>query len=70
MDPDSDPDLSLYIAVMTLVIGAMTLFIGIMTLIGGLVFKLMASLLVYATQIVYITGIWSELKLFSVEFKM
>ena len=33
MDPDSDPDLSLFIAVMTLVIGVMSLFIGIMTLI-------------------------------------
>ena len=33
MDPGSDPDLSLFIAVMTLVIGVMTLFIGTMTLI-------------------------------------
>ena len=56
MDPDSDPDLSLLIAVMTLVIGVMSLFIGIMTLIRGLVLRLMAP------QIVYITGMWSELK--------
>ena len=62
MDPDSDPDLSLYIAVMTLVIGVMTLFIGIMALIGGLVLRLMARLIVHASQIVYITGIWPELK--------
>ena len=56
MDPDSDPDLSLFIAVMTLVIGVMPLFIGIMTLIRGLVLRLMASLIVHAPQIVYITG--------------
>ena len=62
MDPDSDPDLSLFIAVMTLVIGVMPLFIGIMTLIRGLVLRLMASLIVHAPQIVYITGMWSELK--------
>ena len=66
MDPDSDPDsdldLSLFIAVMTLVIGVMSLFIGIMTLIRGLVLRLMASLIVHAPQIVYITGMWSELK--------
>ena len=62
MDPDSDPDLSLLIAVMTLVIGVMSLFIGIMTLIRGLVLRLMASLIVHAPQIVYITGKWSELK--------
>ena len=62
MDPDLDPDLSLFIAVMTLVIGVMTLFIGIMTLIRGLVLRLMASLIVHAPQIVYITGMWSELK--------
>ena len=62
MDPDSDPDLSLFIAVMALVIGVMTLVIGVMALIGGLVLRLMASLIVHATQIVYITGIWSELK--------
>ena len=62
MDPDSDPDLSLFIAVMTLVIGVMPLFIGIMTLIRGLVLRLMASLTVHAPQIVYITGMWSELK--------
>ena len=59
MDPDSDPDLSLFIAVMTLVIGVMPLFIGIMTLIRGLVLRLMASLIVHAPQIVYITGMWS-----------
>ena len=52
MDPDSDPDLSLFIAVMTLVIGVMSLFIGIMTLIRGLVLRLMASLIVHAPQIV------------------
>ena len=62
MDPDSDPDLSLFIAVMTLVIGVMSLFIGIMTLIRGLVLRLMASLIVHAPQIVYITCMWSELK--------
>ena len=62
MDPDSDPDLSLFIAVMALVIGVMTLVIGVMALIGGLVLRLMASLIVHATQFVYITGIWSELK--------
>ena len=62
MDPDSDPDLSLFIAVMTLVIGVMPLFISIMTLIRGLVLRLMASLIVHAPQIVYITGMWSELK--------
>ena len=62
MDPDSDPDLSLFIAVMTLVIGVMPLFIGVMTLIRGLVLRLMASLIVHASQIVYITGMWSELK--------
>ena len=62
MDPDSDPDLSLFIAVMTLVIGVMPLFIGIMTLIRGLVLRLMASLIVHAPQIVYITGMWSEPK--------
>ena len=62
MDPDSDPDLSLFIAVMTLVIGVMSLFIGIMTLIRGLVLRLMASLIVHAPQIVYIMGMWSELK--------
>ena len=45
MDPDSDPDLSLFIAVMTLVIGVKSLFIGIMTLIRGLVLRLMASLI-------------------------
>ena len=49
MDPDLDPDLSLFIAVMTLVIGVMPLFIGIMTLIRGLVLRLMASLIVHAT---------------------
>ena len=54
-------DLTLFIAVMTLVIGVMPLFIGIMTLIRGLVLRLMASLIVHAPQIVYITGIWSEL---------
>ena len=75
MDPDSDPDLSLFIAVMALVIGVMTLLISIMALIGGLVLRLMASLIVHATQIVYITftlrayGLNSN-KLFSVEFKM
>ena len=62
MDPDSDPDLSLFIAVMTLVIGVMSLFIGIMILIRGLVLRLMASLIVHAPQVVYITGMWSELK--------
>ena len=71
MDPGSDPDLSLFIAVMTLVIGVMTLCIGTMTLIRGLGLRLMASLIVHATQIVYITGMWSgKNKLFSVEFKM
>ena len=60
MDPDLDPDLSLFIAVMTLVIGVMPLFIGIITLIRGLVLRLMASLIVHAPQIVYITGMWSE----------
>ena len=59
MDPDSDPDLSLFIAVMTLVMGVMSLFIGIMTLIRSLVLRLMASLIVHAPQIVYITGMWS-----------
>ena len=62
MDPDSDPDLSLVIAVMTLVIGVMTLFIGIMSLIRGLVLRLMASLIVHATQVVYIAGMWFELQ--------
>ena len=62
MDPDSDPDLSLFIAVMTLVIGVISLFIGIMTLIRGLVLRLIASFIVHAPQIVYITGMWSELK--------
>ena len=62
MDPDSDPDLSLFIAVMTLVIGVMPLFIGTMTLIRGLVLRLMASLTVHAPTSVYITGMWSELK--------
>ena len=62
MDPDSDPDLSLFIAVISLVIGVMSLFIGIMTLIRGLVLRLMAILIVHAPQIVYITGMWSELK--------
>ena len=47
---------------MTLVIGVMTLFIDVMTLIRGLVLRLVVSLIVYATQIVYITGLWSELK--------
>ena len=56
MDPDSDPDLSLFIAVMPL-------FIGIITLIRGLVLRLMASLTLHAPQFVYITGMWSELKL-------
>ena len=60
MDPDSD--LSSVIAVMTLVIGVVTLFIGAMSLIRGLVLRLMASLIVHAMQIVYITDIWSELK--------
>ena len=70
MDPDSD--LSLSIAVMALVIGVMTLFIGIMALIGGLVLRLMASLIVHATQIVYITRAYglNSNKLFSLEFKM
>ena len=62
MDPDSDPDLSLLIAVTTLVIGVLSLFIGIMTLIRGLVLRLMASLIEHVPQIVYITGMWSELK--------
>ena len=57
-----DPDLSLFIAVMALVIGVMTLVIGVMAFIGGLALRLMVSLIVHATQIVYITGIWSELK--------
>ena len=60
MDPDLD--LSLDIAVMTLVIGVMTLFIDVMTLIRGLVLRLVVSLIVHASQIVYITGLWSELK--------
>ena len=47
MDPDSDPDLSLFIAVMALVIGVMTLVIGVIALIGGLVLRLMASLMAY-----------------------
>ena len=61
MDLDSDPDLSLVIAVMTLVIGVMTLFIVIMSLIRGQVLRLMASLIVHATQVVYIADMWSEL---------
>ena len=48
--------------VTTSVIGVMTLFIGIMTLIRGLVLRLMANLIVHAMQIVYISGMWSELK--------
>ena len=62
MDPYSDPDLSSVIAVMTLVIGVMTLFIDAMSLIRGLVLRLMACLIVHALQIVYIMGMWSELK--------
>ena len=41
----------------------MTLFIDVMALIRGLVLRLVVSLIVHATQIVYIMGLWSGLKM-------